>query len=152
MLFNKTSDYLGKSKALTMSYDVDMKVELFKVGDEGEELLETFELDDLKSMYKSEIESREKRAKEDKDKKKKKASKDKNETEPAKEEETEEPDAPIVVEKPKLKLSIELSRSGLLKVSKANVGGMYVNYKKVPKAVMMNQDQKKEARKRLAYF
>lgn len=55
-LFNST-DYLGKSKGLSMNYNRDMKIELFRVnkqdGDEGYkeelELLDTFILDDLKT-------------------------------------------------------------------------------------------------------
>ena len=67
MLFNRSADYLGKSKAMTMAYDVDMKIELFR-GDDGE-LLETFELDDLKKMYQEEMERLQKRAEDDKKKK-----------------------------------------------------------------------------------
>lgn len=62
-LFN-SSDYLGKSKALTMNYDVDMKVELFKIAKDADiesaesELLDTFELTDLKVMFSYEVEKR----------------------------------------------------------------------------------------------
>lgn len=52
-LFNASEDYLGKSKGLSMNYNKNMKVELFKVNKEGAEesleLLDTFELDDLKA-------------------------------------------------------------------------------------------------------
>ena len=56
-LFNST-DYLGKSKGLSMNYNRDMKIELFRVnkindgGDEEKEeleLLDTFIFDDLKN-------------------------------------------------------------------------------------------------------
>jgi hypothetical protein len=129
-----------------MAYDVDMKVELFKVGDdgEGEELLDTFEFDDLKKMYKQEVDYREKKA--DEKLKKKLADKKKNKTESndtAPAEEEPEADTPITIEKPKLKFAIELTRSGLLKVSRVNIGSSYVNYKKAPKAIVMNADQKK---------
>ena len=145
-MFNKTKDYYGKSKALTMAYDVDMKVELFKLGEDGEELLDTFEFDDLKKMYKSEVEYREKKATDDKKKKKAAAAKKKNETETndtAPAEEEPEDDTPITIEKPKLKFAIELTRSGLLKVSRVNIGSSYVNYKKVVKDILLNNDQKK---------
>jgi hypoxia up-regulated 1 len=49
-LFN-TSDYIGKSKALNLNYNKNMKVELFKAVDNNEEtleLLDTFLLNDLK--------------------------------------------------------------------------------------------------------
>jgi hypothetical protein len=45
-LFN-TSDYLGKSKALSMNYNKNMKLEFFKMEDENPVLLDTFLLDDL---------------------------------------------------------------------------------------------------------
>lgn len=47
-LFN-TSDYIGKSKALNMNYNRDMKIELFKIeGEDSLELLDTFLLKDVK--------------------------------------------------------------------------------------------------------
>jgi hypothetical protein len=124
-----------------MAYDADMKIELFKKTEDGEELLDTFELDDLKQMYKQEVESRQKKKKSDILKKKKEAAKKKNETkgnetesaEETKEEKAEEPDVAdteITIEKPKLKLAIELTRSGLLRVSRVNIGSSYVNYKR----------------------
>lgn len=155
LLFNRTGDYMGKTKAMTMAYDVDMKLELFRVDENGEELLDTFELDDLKKMYQQEIEARQKSA-EDK-KKKKNASKNKtesNETESA--EETPAPttdeEGVVTIEKPKLKFAIEFSRSGLLRMTRANMGSMYINYKKVPKTIQLNKEQKAAARKRLAFY
>jgi hypothetical protein len=142
---------------MTMAYDVDMKLELFRVDNDGfETLLDTFELDDLKKMYQEEIEGRQKRAEDDK--KKKKAAKKKkdnstesNETEPVEEAPVSD-DEPVTIEKPKLKFAIELSRSGLLRLSRANVGHTYVNYKKVPKTIQLNKDQKAAAKKRLAFY
>lgn len=51
-LFNST-DYMGKSKGLSMNYNKNMKLELFKIDEEGAEveLLETFTLDDVKEQY-----------------------------------------------------------------------------------------------------
>jgi len=56
-LFN-TSDYLGKSKGLSLKYDKNMKIELFKKeGEDAElELIETFTLDNVADQYKYEIE------------------------------------------------------------------------------------------------
>jgi len=48
-LFN-TSDYIGKSKGLSLNYDKDMKIELFKAVGEGEkELIDTFIFDNIGS-------------------------------------------------------------------------------------------------------
>ena len=144
-LFN-TSDYYGKSKAMTMNYDADMKLELYKIpkgaalDTEEAELLETFKLDDLKNMYKFDFDEKTKEQEREKDRRKKKAEKaaKKNETEgedkkeetPA-EEEKEEELKPI--EKPKLRFSIELSRSGYFKVNKATIGGSFLSINRVRK-------------------
>jgi len=59
-LFNNT-DYMGKSKGLTMSYNKNMRIKFYKgsLGSEAAveelELLDTFELNDLKEMYESAI-------------------------------------------------------------------------------------------------
>jgi len=59
-LFN-SSDYFGKSKGLTMNYDKNMRIKFYKapVGSETKteelELLDTFELDDLKEQYDAEL-------------------------------------------------------------------------------------------------
>jgi hypoxia up-regulated 1 len=45
-LFN-TSDYAGKSKGLSLNYNKDMKIELFKKEGEELELLDTFLIDNL---------------------------------------------------------------------------------------------------------
>lgn len=63
-LFNNT-DYMGKSKGLTMSYNKNMRIKFYKgsLGSEAAveelELLDTFELNDLKEMYESAIKSQE---------------------------------------------------------------------------------------------
>jgi hypoxia up-regulated 1 len=45
-LFN-TSDYLGKSKAINLNYNRNMKIEFFRKDGEVEELLDTYTLNDL---------------------------------------------------------------------------------------------------------
>lgn len=53
-LFN-TTDYMGKSKGLSMNYNRNMKLELFKDDGEIQELLETFTLNDVKEQYENEL-------------------------------------------------------------------------------------------------
>lgn len=119
-LFN-TSDYMGKSKGLSMNYNKNMKLELFKVeGEDAEpELLETFQLDDLKEQYNDEVNYN---LKQIENEKKRKEDKKANQTdeEKAKDKTEEEEDAPVP--NPKVKLSIEFSRSGYLLLTKATVG------------------------------
>ena len=165
-LFN-SSDYFGKSKAMTMNYDADMKIELFKLAKDADleetgELLDTFVLDDLTKMYKHEVEYRQKEIEKEKERKKKKAEKEKakkNETESAesdekkeepKAEEKEEETKPL--EKPKLRFSIELSRSGYMKVPKASIGSTYVNVERTRKPAELTTDAIKEAKARLKAF
>ena len=45
-LFN-TTDYLGKTKVLSMNYNKNMKLEVFRTDEETPLLLDTFLLDDL---------------------------------------------------------------------------------------------------------
>ena len=45
-LFN-TTDYLGKSKGLSMNYNKNMKLEVFRADDENPILLDTFLIDDV---------------------------------------------------------------------------------------------------------
>lgn len=97
-LFN-TSDYIGKSKGLSLNYDKDMKIELFKQSGEGEkELIDTFIVDDITKQYEAEIEylkrehkkeaeDKKKRDEKDKKDKKKKDKKDKKKEEDMTEEE-----------------------------------------------------------------
>merc|ERR1719218_121829 len=137
---------------MTMNYDADMKIELFKLAEGADledtgELLDTFIVDDLTKMYKHEIESRQKEIEREKERKKKKAEKEKakkNETESEdakaeeKTEEKEEETKPL--EKPKLRFSIELSRSGYMKVPKASIGGTFVNIDRVRKPAELTKD------------
>ena len=53
-LFN-TTDYLGKSKGLSMNYNKNMKLEFFRADDENPILLDTFLLDDIQSQYEYEL-------------------------------------------------------------------------------------------------
>jgi len=50
-LFNATQDYYGKSKSLTMNYDKNMRLQLFR----GEELLDEFLLKDIEEQIKLEM-------------------------------------------------------------------------------------------------
>jgi len=129
-LFN-TSDYMGKSKGISLNYNKNMKVELFKKEkDDIEELLDTFLFEDLEARYKSahdfqkneQTKAKKKAAK----KKEKEANKtasnstDDAEVEAPKEEASPEDDKPVP--NPKVKLSVEFSRSGYMQISKASVG------------------------------
>lgn len=144
-LFN-ASDYYGKSKGLTMSYDKNMRVKFYKapIGTELKteelELLDTFEFTDLKEQYDAAVKWEETQA----EKAKKKEEKKKNGTDSAdgkeenatdaksdtkeKKEETEDADASAdKTQKPKLKLSVLLSRSGYLQIKSATVGTMHLS-------------------------
>jgi len=157
-LFN-SSDYFGKSKGLTMSYDKNMRVKFFKAptGTEQKtedlELLDTFELSDLKSQYDAAVKWEETQA----EKAKKKEEKKKNGTDAAdgkgennssgaedtkeKKEESEDADAAAdKAQKPKLKLSVLLSRSGYLQIKTAMVGTMHVGADPVRKQAQLTDD------------
>ena len=56
------------------------------------------------------------------------------------------------IEKPKLKFSIELSRSGYILVPKANIGSMFVEIKHIRKPSQLTEDQINEARLRLKWY
>lgn len=147
-LFN-SSDYYGKSKGLTMSYNKNMRLKFYKapIGSEVAtselELLDSFELNDLKSQYDSEVKWLETQA--EKAKKKKEAKKKSNSTDnssdtenatdsaEAKEETVDTDGAAAKTEKPKLKLSVLLSRSGYVQIKSATVGTMHVNAEPVRK-------------------
>lgn len=148
-LFNKT-DYIGKSKALNINYNRGMKIELLKHNPDGKkELLDTFLLKDVKENLQYEIDSlkrdqerEQKKKKKEKEKARKekeaKEAKEANETksedgekkeeevkeEPKKEEEpAEEANEELPpIPTPKIKISIEFSRSGYMQITKANAG------------------------------
>lgn len=66
-LFNNT-DYMGKSKGLTMNYNKNMRVKFYRaeIGSELKteelELLDTYEFSDLKDMYESSVKYQEEQA------------------------------------------------------------------------------------------
>jgi hypothetical protein len=96
-LFN-TTDYMGKSKGLSMNYNRNMKLELFRVdGEDAEpELLETFSIDDVKEQYENEVNYNIKQLEKDKKSKEaKKANQTEEEKAKDKEKEEEEVDAPV---------------------------------------------------------
>jgi len=169
-LFNN-SDYIGKSKGLSMNYDKNMKIELFRQdGDDGElQLIDTFHLTNLNETLKSEIEylknEREKekaKAKRAAEKEKEKAKKSKNDTseddeKDKKEEPKEEPpkteegeDAPIPT--PKIKISVEFTRSGILQITKANAGSHFITVEQVRKPAQLSMELMRQAKTRLRWY
>jgi FKBP-type peptidyl-prolyl cis-trans isomerase len=143
-LFN-SSDYLGKSKGLNLNYNKNMKIELYKKDEDNNEIhLDTYTLTDLSNQLQNEMDFQ-KKEKERAKKKADKAAADKvnkaaNETtegeekkDEKKEEETKkveveaavEDDTPIIA--PKVKVSVEFTRSGIMVVTKAVVGTHFVN-------------------------
>lgn len=145
-LFDHAKDYMGKSKGLSMNYNKDMTLEFFKVshneeGEEELELLDKFHLEDIAKQYENEMnhqvaeykstkDKAKRKAKEEADKKKKeekkKAKEEGKETEEKEEEKEEEkkeeePEEEYKATTPKLKVSVEFSRSGYLAITKAQV-------------------------------
>lgn len=169
-LFN-TSDYIGKSKALNINYNRDMQIELFRHVGEDLELLDTFKLKDVKSSLEYEVQhlkSEQERAAKKKKREAEKAKKDKEakknstesadgdkkedekkEEEPKKEEAADEELPPI--QTPKIKISIEYSRSGLMQVTKAMAGTYRIDVDHVRKATQLTTDQLKLATQRLRW-
>ena len=156
-LFNDT-DYMGKSKGLTMVYNKNMRVKFYRaplgseVPIEEQELLDTFELDDLKDQYESAVKHQEAQA----EKAKKREEKKKNETEAnstsssdSGKDESEGEAASDKAEKPKLKLSVLLSRSGYIQIKAATVGTMHLNVESVRKPAQLTKDGIAAAKKRL---
>lgn len=168
-LFN-TTDYIGKSKGLSLNYNKDMKLELFKKEGESLELLDTFVIDNLGKQYVNEIDYQRAQIKKERENKKKEAekkkekaekeAKDKNSTEDATEEKPAEKEEPvpeeeegeIVVPRPKVKISIEFSRSGVLQVTKANVGSMMLNKAQKRKETQMSEDQLRVGKARMKWY
>lgn len=155
-LFN-TSDYLGKSKGLTMNYNKNMKIELYKMlnGESTEdadlELLDSFNLADLKDQFESEFKYLQNEA--ERKKKSAEKKKDDNSTEEAKEEAKEEDDGETPrVSPPKAKISIELTRSGYFKIAKANIGAKFLEITHIKKDTQLSDDQIKAAKNRLKWY
>lgn len=151
-LFN-TTDYLGKSKGLSMNYNKNMKLEFFRADDENPILLDTFLLDDIQTQYDYELAQQAK----DAEKAKKKAAKKSNSTdeEATPELETEEDEVKVV--NPKVKISIEFSRSGYMLVSKATVGTKddrksFLNVKHVRKETQLNEEMLRAAKSRMKWY
>lgn len=111
-------------------------------------------------MFAFEIEQRQKALEREAEKKKKKAEKAKaakNETEGEKKEETtdkadEAEEEQKTVERPKLRLSVELSRSGYMRITTARVGGTDVDAQQVRKTSQLTQEHMKNARERLRWY
>ena len=167
-LFNQ-SDYIGKSKGLNLNYNKNMKIDLYKKDEDGNEInLDTFTLTDLSNQLQAEMDFQKKekeRAKKKADKAKaEKAKKAANETEgedkdkkeeekkeEVKQEETEAvDDTPIPV--PKVKVSVEFTRSGYMQVTKAVVGTHYINVDHQRKEVQMSVDALRQAKGRLKWY
>lgn len=158
-LFNIT-DYLGKTKGLSMNYNKNMKLEFFRVDDENPILLDTFLLDDVQDQFDYELAQQAK----DAEKAKKRAAKKSNSTnsteeevaEPEKEAEAETPEEVKIIN-PKVKISIEFSRSGIIQVTKATVGikdghQSFLNVKQVRKESQLSDDGLKQAKSRMKYY
>jgi hypothetical protein len=144
---------MGKSKGLTMIYNKNMRVKFYKgaLGSEAPteelELLDTFELDDLKDQYESAFKSAEAAAEREKKKAEKETEKKKNETDgnstsssDSTKEDSEEAGSSDKLGKPKLKLSVLLSRSGYIQIKTATVGSIHVNYESIKKPVLLTKD------------
>lgn len=105
-----------------MHYNKNMKLELFKMDADGNEveLLETYTLDDVKEQYDESLNLHAKDLEREKKKKEAKSA-NKTEEEKAQDEKKEEEEVDATPVNPKVKLSIEFSRSGYLQLTKAQV-------------------------------
>lgn len=140
-----------------MNYNKNMKLELFKVEDDSAapELLDTFLLEGIQTSYDYELDQQTKeheKAKKKAEKKKANATDDEKEEKPEKEE-TEE----LKIVNPKVKLSIELTRSGYILVPKATVGisdsrRSFLDVKQVRKDTQISEDGLKQAKNRLKWY
>lgn len=160
-LFN-TSDYIGKSKGLSLNYNKNIKLEFFKAVDgQDDVLIDTYIIDDVEKQLKDEIESNKKEY----DRKIKKLDtpekKDSNSTEEEDAAKTQKKKAEIEKQKealadmlkvPKLKVSVELSRSGYLSITKATIGNRFLNATQARKEAQLNSEQLTEAQVRLRYY
>ena len=154
------SDYVGKSKGLSLNYNKNVKLEFFKVLEgQDDEIIDIYVIDDVESKLKEEMDSNKK----EHDRKMKKLESDKNKTSNATEgEEEEKPKAKIpkgkeeelaeLLKVPKVKISIEFSRSGYLQITKATLGTKFLNAVQIRKPIQLNTDQLKEAQARLKFY
>lgn len=143
-----------------------MRIELFKAESNDASnllLLDTFLLTDLK--FQQDYEAKQLKAqqvkeakKEAKDKAKKKKDEDKKEDGDDKKDDKKEEPVEINEEElpaiptPKIKVSIELSRSGYMQVTKATAGNAPIDVQTVRKDVQLNGDQLAGARQRLNWY
>jgi hypoxia up-regulated 1 len=161
-LFN-ASDYVGKSKALNINYNRDMKIELLKQEGDKLELLDAFLLKGVKTSLESEIKNlkdEQERARKKKEKERAKAKKESNDTADASKKEEDAPkEEPKEAESeeagpiptPKIKISVEYSRSGYMQVTKAMAGSYRIDVEHVRKESQLTRDQVKLAQQRLRW-
>ena len=161
------SDYVGKSKGLSLNYNKNIKLDFYKaVEGQEDELIDTYVIDDVSKQFQEEIDANKKEY----DRKLKKLEtpeKKENKTEGAEDDEaadkTKATKKKADIEKqkealgellkvPKLKVSIELSRSGYLTITKAAINNRYLNIVQTRKQIQLNTDQLKEAKERLKYY
>lgn len=75
------------------------------------------------------------------------------EKEEKKEEVTEtDGDGDVVIPKPKTRVSIEFSRSGVMIISKANIGSMYLSSHQERKSSQLNEDALRVGKARLKWY
>lgn len=121
---------------MTMNYNKNMKIQIYKLkqgaplDSEDAELLDEYHLEDIKQQYDNDIKYKQSELEREKKRKEKLKGNSTNDTQ--KEDTTDDKDL-SKIEKPKLKFSIELSRSGYVLVPKANVGSMFVEIKHIRK-------------------
>lgn len=141
-----------------MSYNKNMRVKFYKapIGSDQKveelELLDTFEFSDLKEQYESAVKYQEAQA----EKAKKKEEKKKNETDgnstsgsDSAKEDSDSDASTDKLDKPKLKLSILLSRSGYIQIKTATVGTLHLGLESVRKPTQMSDDAIQAAKKHL---
>lgn len=140
-----------------MNYNKNMKLELFRVGEDGttEELLETFTLDDVKEQYDETLNLHAKDLEREKKKNEAKSA-NKTEEEKAQDEKKEEDEADAPPVNPKVKLSIEFSRSGYLQLTKATVGikerTLFLNSKRAKRPAQLDEEAIRAAKSRIKWY
>lgn len=96
------------------------------------ELLDVFHLEDVQQQFENDIKYKQSELDREKRRKEKLKSNSTNDTQKV-ETKTENPEELSKIEKPKLKFSIELSRSGYILIPKATIGSMVVEIKHIRK-------------------
>lgn len=121
-------------------------------------LLDTFQLTKVKEQIANAISTIQKErdaAKKKADKEKAKKSNETSDGDDKKEdkEEKEDPDTPQeAIKAPKLKISVEFTRSGVLSVTKATVGSHFVDVEQVRKPTQLTADHMRQAKARLNWY